>query len=191
MTKNNKGFSIIEIIIIVVIIVILSSLTVFAYSKIQKDSRNSQREARMTVLASALDKYRSEKGVFPSCDDMKKDGAYITQNVLIGLDPVNLLVPTSTAGVTNSITTCENLTAGDGQDEYAYVDPYKCLPCECTMECKEACLNGSTDPDDIAHCDYWCCAAYEYEGYLWGYRLEWRDENTGEIKSFQSSEQWW
>lgn len=120
MRRNNNGFTIVELIVTVMVIGILASLALFGYNQVQKDARNSQRTAKITVIADALEKYYSKNGEYPSCTAMTQSGSQVATNVLPGLDATALVAPTSPSGTTNSIT-CTALSAGSGPDAFAYI----------------------------------------------------------------------
>lgn len=120
MRKTSFGFTMIEILVVVAVIGILSTIGVVAFTKVQTDSRDSQRSSRVTVISEALEKYYQQNGEYPSCAQMKQDPSIIKSSVLKGIDTSVLVTPTDKTN-DNSITTCDNLTSGPGSDVYAYV----------------------------------------------------------------------
>lgn len=120
MIKNRSGFTIVEVTIAVAIIAILASISIVMYSRVQVETRNTDRKSKIDIIAGALEKYYNKNGEYPSCSDMTQSGTEVTTDVLPGMDKEALLVPNSPAGVTNSIT-CTSLSAGTGPDVFAYV----------------------------------------------------------------------
>ncbi|MGV9001587.1 MAG: tail fiber protein [Candidatus Saccharimonadaceae bacterium] len=118
---RKKGFTIVELLVVIAVIGILSVVTVVGLIQYQRLSRDSQRVARVTVLAEALEKYYDANGEYPSCPAMSNTDADVVTNVTLrGLDKLVLLTPTiaSAATATNSIT-CTPLTLGT--DAFAYL----------------------------------------------------------------------
>lgn len=120
MSKNTSGFTIVEVTITVVVISLLVSIGIFGYSRIQGESRDSQRVARLGVLAEALEKYYAKNGEYPSCSAMTQSATIVSTTVLPGLDKTALVTPKAPAGTTNSIT-CTALVGTSGPDVFAYV----------------------------------------------------------------------
>src|SRR5687768_7448392 len=104
MVKDKLGFTIVEVTITVVIIGILVSIGIFSYTKIQAESRDSQRTARLNTLIEALEKYYAKNGEYPSCSAMTQSADTIATSVLPGLDKTALVAPKAPTGTTNSIT---------------------------------------------------------------------------------------
>ena len=118
--RNKNGFTIVEVLIVVVIVAILATLSVVTYTKIQTDSRDSDRASKVSLIAGELEKYYGKNGEYPSCSTMTQAGSVVVQNVLTGINATVLIAPSSAAGTTNSLI-CTALTAGPGDDQFAYV----------------------------------------------------------------------
>jgi prepilin-type N-terminal cleavage/methylation domain-containing protein len=120
MMKNRSGFTIVEVTIVVAIIAILATISIVMYSKVQIDTRNTDRSTKVNIITGALEKYFNKNGEYPSCSAMTQSAAQVSASVLPGIDPGALVTPTTASGVSNAIT-CTGLTAGSGPDTFAYV----------------------------------------------------------------------
>jgi prepilin-type N-terminal cleavage/methylation domain-containing protein len=112
-----RGFTIVEVIIVVVVVGILASLSIFAFTQVQRNVRNDQRAADIAELTSALEKYHHDHNAYPSCSAMTQSVSTVAS--LLGVSQEALTAPTATAG-TNSVT-CSLLNGTSGPDVYAYV----------------------------------------------------------------------
>lgn len=114
MGRHSHGFTLIEVATAIVIIGILITVGSISFWAVQRDSRDSIREVRATILAEAMEKYYETHGEYPACADLTVAAATVTSNTLKGIDPEVLKAPN---GPANSIT-CTEPTAG--QDAYYY-----------------------------------------------------------------------
>jgi len=118
MHKHN-GFTIVELVVIIVVLGILAALATFGINKYLEDSRDSHREASVTTIATALEKYYQEHGEYPGCDALTGSADSVTGSVLKGLDASALVAPGADTGTDNSIRCGEDLdTATDDFYEY-------------------------------------------------------------------------
>lgn len=120
MRKNKLGFTIVEVTITVSIIALLVAIGIFSYSRIQAESRDSQRTSRLGVLIEALEKYYAKNGEYPSCTAMTQSADIVSTTVLPGIDKTALVAPKAPGGTTNSIT-CTAISGPSGPDVYAYI----------------------------------------------------------------------
>ena len=121
--KKNKitGFTIVELLVVIAIIGILSVISIVSFSRVQSESRDSQRSSKITVIAEALEKYYEKNGEYPSCSDMSQPASTISSSTLKGIDPNALTTPTATTGSNSILPSCANLVAGSTTDAFAYV----------------------------------------------------------------------
>lgn len=76
MSKNNKGFTIVELLIVIVVIAILAAISVVAYNGIQTRARDTQRANDISVLLKGLENYRSINSVYPTATPTSGDGGW-------------------------------------------------------------------------------------------------------------------
>lgn len=109
--KNNRGFTIVELLIVIVIIGILAALVITTYSGIQKKARDTKRKTDINALHGQVEAYQAQNGKYPTLANLN-DAAFRSAN-LKGLDSAALADPTN-AG---SQTLCSTVQSGC----YAYV----------------------------------------------------------------------
>lgn len=63
--KNNKGFTVVELLIVIVVIAILAAITVVAYRGIQSRARDAKRLSSGQNIVKAINTYRAMNGAFP------------------------------------------------------------------------------------------------------------------------------
>jgi len=68
--KNNKGFTIVELLIVIVVIGILALLVITTYSGIQAKARNAKRQTDVASIQTQLEAFFSQNGYYPSLTDM-------------------------------------------------------------------------------------------------------------------------
>jgi len=100
---TTPAFTLIEVLVTTIVIAVLATISAVAMFGVQKNSRDSQRSSSVTVIAESLEKYYQTNGFYPACDDLTKDPAFVTANILKGVATDNLTAPGSDKGV-NSIT---------------------------------------------------------------------------------------
>lgn len=66
MNKNQKGFTIVELLIVIVVIGILAVITIVAYNGIQQRSRNAQVISGVQAQVKALKSYEVVNSAFPA-----------------------------------------------------------------------------------------------------------------------------
>ena len=73
--KQQKGFTIVELLIVIVVIAILAAITVVAYTGIQNRAQNTQTVSATTTYLKAMMQYKAENGIYP---DTYNSGYHIT-----------------------------------------------------------------------------------------------------------------
>ncbi len=131
MNFRRNGFTIVELLITVIIIGILATVGTISFIAIQKQSRDSQREASATIITDALEKYYEENGEYPGCEAITASAQIVRDNTLTAIDPSILTTPKATQDTTNSIR-CQALSSiPSSQDAFSY-----------TGDSSAACLTG-------------------------------------------------
>jgi len=102
MSDKQNGFSLVEIIVTIIVVGILTTIGATSFIKTQVSSRDSQRMAKASIIAEALEKYYQTNGSYPDCSDLTKDPSTVSSTTLKGLNPSSLAAPTAANGV-NSI----------------------------------------------------------------------------------------
>lgn len=64
--KNNRGFTIVELLIVIVVIGILAALVIVTYNGIQQKARDTERKTDINALASHLEAYNATAGRYPT-----------------------------------------------------------------------------------------------------------------------------
>jgi len=107
--KQQNGFTIIEIILVILIIGILAGLVTNAFGGLQDDARDSERKTDMQALASDLEAYFSDFGMYPTPADLL-DTAWVDDN-LTGIEQETLVDPKGNRYTyTTTPSDCDNLT---------------------------------------------------------------------------------
>jgi prepilin-type N-terminal cleavage/methylation domain-containing protein len=93
--KNNRGFTIVELLIVIVVIGILAALVVTTYNGIQQKARDTERKTDINALHGQIEAYQAQNGKYPTLGNMN-DSAFRSAN-LKGLDPAALQDPKGTS----------------------------------------------------------------------------------------------
>ena len=99
--KNNKGFTIIELMIVIAVIIVLGALVFKTYSSIQERSRNTNRENNLKALQEKIETFYSNNGYFPNLNDLNsatwraKNMPTLSDSLLV--DPLGKCNPSSAA----------------------------------------------------------------------------------------------
>jgi prepilin-type N-terminal cleavage/methylation domain-containing protein len=83
--KEQRGFTIVELIIVIVVIAILAALVITTFSNIQKRARDTDRQNDIKSIHSVLEVYYADRGYYPTLADV--------QNGLPGMDEKALVPP--------------------------------------------------------------------------------------------------
>lgn len=65
-TRNQSGFTVIELVVVIIILCILGTLVALAYSGVQANNRDKERQADIETLQSQLELYYAVHDKYPS-----------------------------------------------------------------------------------------------------------------------------
>ncbi len=147
LNKQNKGFTIVELLIVIVVIGILAGLVITTYNGIQQKARNTERTTDLKTFQSQLEAYYANTGKYPSNTDLGGTSAtnltFVTGN-LKGMDKETMRDPKGTAADYSLA------TSGTGtNNKYTYIAaPGSCdnTATDCTSYKLIAMPEGSATP---------------------------------------------
>lgn len=82
--KNNRGFTIVELLIVIVVIGILAALVIVTYNGIQQKARDTERKTDIKAVQGHLEAYWADNAKYPTLTDVN-DATFRTTNFK-GLD---------------------------------------------------------------------------------------------------------
>lgn len=133
--KNNRGFTIVELLIVIVVIGILAALVIVTYNGIQQKARDTERKTDINALHGQAEAYQAQNGKYPTLANYN-DATFRAAN-LKGLDPAALQDPKGAA---------QTLLAAPAANGYSYqVTPAGCDNAangDCTQYTLTATLEG-------------------------------------------------
>lgn len=110
----NQGFTIVEVLVVLIVIgILLATVTTF-YVVHQRDTRNTTRQTRTTLIAGALEEYYDNKGEYPGCTAITA----ATVATTLGTTDPNIY-KTPTASSTDNQLRCLDISTTT-EDVYAY-----------------------------------------------------------------------
>lgn len=119
--KNNRGFTIVELLIVIVVIGILAALVITTFNGIQQKGRDTERQTDIKALHGQLEAYYAQNGNYPTLADLndRADGGFVKDN-LKGLDEGAFVDP-------NNKTSDKELKATATTNFYTYTtEPSTC-----------------------------------------------------------------
>lgn len=122
--KRRLGFTLIELAIVMTVIAILATITTLSYSAVRANSRDSQRETKIQLIANELEKYYEKNGEYPSCSAITAEAVTVKSNTLPSIEIDTLRMPNAEDGATNSIICDELANISASIDAVAYVGDF-------------------------------------------------------------------
>lgn len=104
--KQQKGFTIVELLIVIVVIGILATLVIVTFTGIQQRARNTKRQTDINAVQSHVEAFKAQNGYYPTLAHIN-DSTWRKTNMQ-GLDPDALQDPkgsSQTLAATTSGTT--------------------------------------------------------------------------------------
>ncbi len=89
--KQQRGFTIVELLIVIVVIGILATLVIVTFTGIQQKARNTKRQTDINAIQSHLEAYKAQNGYYPTMAHVN-DSTWRGTNMK-GLDPAALQDP--------------------------------------------------------------------------------------------------
>ena len=119
----KKGFTVIELLVVIVVIGILTSITIVTYSSIQQRSRDSRRDSDTTQIKIAIEKFHSDKSMYPaSCGD---NTSCPISSLAVELSSYLKTVPHDPINTVNSIGDYQYIRGAVTDDSYALLVSYE------------------------------------------------------------------
>ena len=107
--KNQRGFTIVELLIVIVVIGILAALVITTFTGIQKKARDTERETDIKAIHGQVEAYYAQNGYYPALAELNT-GSWRTTNMK-GLDAEALKDPKGSA---------QTLVASPSATAYSY-----------------------------------------------------------------------
>ena len=100
MSKAKKAFTVIELAVVIAVIAILATITAVGYTRLQKDTRDTERESDIAIVQSALETYYEKNGGYPGSSGAEFNESFYRNT--LGIPSSALKSPTAPEGTTFS-----------------------------------------------------------------------------------------
>jgi prepilin-type N-terminal cleavage/methylation domain-containing protein len=117
--RSSRAFTIIELLVVVSIISLLAGVTTLTTNQYSLKARDSERDSKSQIIATALEKYYSENFEYPSCPLITAAPATVKSTTLKSLVNIDSLKAPGAATGVNSIV-CGTTLPASPQDAFAY-----------------------------------------------------------------------
>lgn len=111
MTRDRRGFTLVEVIVVIVIIAILATVVTLGLNGYMAQGRDSQRSSNLTTVSEALEKYYDENGEYPGCLAMTAPSGEVAKDTLTGLSVDTLSDP---SGTEENSFICDDIASASG-----------------------------------------------------------------------------
>lgn len=111
--KKTTGFTIVELVVVIAVVGILATISIMSYSQTQRKARDTEREADISVIQSALETFYEKNGEYPGTTEMS-DTTFLTSTLNLA----------SSAIVAPGSTTSNNISSGTASSAvgtYGYI----------------------------------------------------------------------
>jgi prepilin-type N-terminal cleavage/methylation domain-containing protein len=122
-TKNEKGFTIVELLIVIVVIGILAAITIVAYNGVQSRARNSAAMSAAENVAKKLEAFNAATGAYPVNNTTSNVTAQLATQNESSLTGSGLIIgapATGTGGTTVRVDLCGATAPGAGVTATGY-----------------------------------------------------------------------
>jgi len=109
--KQQKGFTIVELLIVIVVIGILATLVIVTFTGIQQKARNTKRQTDINAINSHVEAFYAQNGYYPTRDHLNDNPAGWRATNMKGLDSAALKDPKGSS---------ETLAATASNTQYGY-----------------------------------------------------------------------
>ncbi|HEY1063760.1 MAG TPA: type II secretion system protein [Candidatus Saccharimonadales bacterium] len=114
--RDQRGFTIVELLIVIVVIGILAALVITTYGGIQAKGRDSQRQSDIKILHSQIELFYADHNFYPAVADLN-NATWRTANMK-GLDIEAMVDPSAADGDSDLSSTAASST---NKNVYGYV----------------------------------------------------------------------
>lgn len=139
---KKNGFTLVELVVVIAVIAIIATLATIGLTAYLNESRDSQRQANVSVLAEALEKYYDTHGEYPSCSTLTGSPSAVAD--AIGVDQGVLKAPGSS---TDNSFVCTALNSSSSAGQYAYTGGDTSPECLSGSSCLEWTIQYKNEAD--------------------------------------------
>lgn len=116
--KKTTGFTIVELVVVIAVIGILAAISITSYTQTQRKARDTEREADISVIQSALETFYEKNGNYPGTTDMS-NAAFLTGT--LNLPSSAVVAPGSTTSSDISSGTASSTVSSYGYIPQKYI----------------------------------------------------------------------
>lgn len=126
----RRAFTLVEVLIVITIITALLGMATFVSTSYVKTSRDSERESKSNIIASALERYYEESGEYPNCAVLTASPEVVKSNTLTAIANEDVLKAPRAADGANSIKCDADISPTDTDDTFVYTCTNEINPCD-------------------------------------------------------------
>lgn len=137
--RDQKGFTIVELLIVIVVIGILAALVITTYGGIQGKARDSERQSDLQALQTQIEAFYANNNYYPTLSDLNSstwrngDGTTANPANMKNLDEAALQDPSETSSAVTAGPLSGTAASDTNKNVYGYVpSPDGCTDQSCT-----------------------------------------------------------